>query len=152
MKIVIPGVSTLNLKHVFIDYNGTIANSGKLISGVMDQLIELSKIYEVYILTGDTYGTVREVLKPYPIEVILAYTAKDKHRIIKEYTPNTCIAIGNGSIDYKMLKEAALGLAVIGKEGCSSKAILNADIVVNHIEDALNIIKHPNHIIATLKE
>lgn len=152
MKIVIPGVSTLNLKHVFIDYNGTIAHSGKLISGVMDQLTALSEIYNIYVLTGDTYGTVSEYLKPYPVEVILAYTAEDKCRVIKDHTPSTCITIGNGSIDYKMLKEAALGIAVIGREGCSTKAIMNADIVVHNIEDALTIIKHPNQIIATLKE
>jgi len=152
MKIVIPGVSTLNLKHVFIDYNGTIAHSGILISGIIDQLIALSEFYNIYVLTGDTYGTVTEYLKPYPVEVILAYTAEDKYRVIKNHVSDTCITIGNGSIDYKMLKEAALGIAVVGKEGCSTKAILNADIVVHHIDDALTIVKHPNQIIATLKE
>ncbi|PCH84363.1 MAG: HAD family hydrolase, partial [Flavobacteriales bacterium] len=41
---------------------------------------------------------------------------------------------------------------IVGKEGCSTKAILHADIVVNDIFDAFKIISHPKQLIATLKE
>ena len=63
-----------------------------------------------------------------------------------------CIAIGNGNIDAKMLKHAAIGIAVLGDEGLSKKAFENSDIVVKSIEDAFNLILDPKKIIATLRE
>jgi len=152
MKIDIPGLTRLDLSHVFIDYNGTIAHAGQLIPQVIEKLIDLSKLYTIHILSADTYGTVRQLLEPYPVDVILSYTAIDKSKIIQSFGSENCITIGNGSIDHKMLKEAALGIAVIEEEGCSTKAILNADIVVNSIHDALSILEHPKQLIATLKE
>jgi len=152
MNIDIPGVLSFDLKHVFIDYNGTVAHEGNLLPGILKQIETLSSFYKLHILTGDTYGTVRTLLTDESIDVILAYTAKEKLSVIKGFNPSECICIGNGSIDALMLKESAVGICVIGKEGCSSKAILNADIVVNNIFDAFSIISHPNQLIATLKE
>ena len=152
MKIDIPGVIAFDLKNVFIDYNGTIAYEGNLLPGILKQIKELSSLYKLHILTGDTYGTVTALLKDESIDVILAYTAKEKLSVIKGFNPSECICIGNGSIDALMLKEAAVGICVIGKEGCSTKAILNSDIVVNDIFDAFSIISHSNQLIATLKE
>ena len=59
LSIPIPGRSTLQLQHVVLDYNGTIALDGELIPGVEDRLARLAAAVTIHILTADTHGTVR---------------------------------------------------------------------------------------------
>ena len=62
------------------------------------------------------------------------------------------VAIGNGSNDQLILKEAALGIAVLGDEGVSVSAIKTADVVVKNIQNALDLLLKPKRLIATLRE
>jgi soluble P-type ATPase len=61
------------------------------------------------------------------------------------------IAIGNGSNDESMVREAAVGIAVVGQEGAAARTVLAADIVVNDIRDALDLLLSPARLIATLR-
>ena len=61
------------------------------------------------------------------------------------------IAIGNGSNDALMLKNAALGIVVIQKECASVKSLVNADIICNGIIDALDLLTNPLRVAATLR-
>lgn len=45
-----------------------------------------------------------------------------------------------------------MGIAVIGKEGCGVKTMLSADIVVNNIMDAINLLSNEKRMIATLRK
>ena len=49
-----------------------------------------------------------------------------------------------------MLKNAALGVAVVQAEGSAVDAILAADIVVSNILSALGLLRHPLRLTATL--
>jgi len=72
-------------------------------------------------------------------------------KIIRELGPEKIVAIGNGSNDVLMLREAALGIGVIGEEGCSKDVLKEADLVVKNVIDALSILLHPERIVATLR-
>jgi soluble P-type ATPase len=61
------------------------------------------------------------------------------------------VAIGNGRNDVNMLAEAALGIAVMGPEGTSSEAVRAADVVVMSINEALDVLLHPERLKATLR-
>jgi soluble P-type ATPase len=50
-----------------------------------------------------------------------------------------------------MVKEAALGIAVIEKEGAAVETLLAADIVCGNILDALELLLNPKRLIATLR-
>lgn len=151
MNIEIPGVGAYTIKHIIFDYNGTIAMDGQLLN-VHSQIENLSKLYTIYVLTGDTFGDVNTAFNLEHVSLMITKTADDKLDAITSLDAQTCIAIGNGSIDHKMLKAAAIGIAIIGDEGCSTKAILNADILVKDINDVFSLINHPTKLIATLKE
>jgi len=56
ITIDIPGSQKLELEHLVLDYNGTIACDGLLIPGVKDILINLSRSLSIYVLTADTFG------------------------------------------------------------------------------------------------
>lgn len=51
-----------------------------------------------------------------------------------------------------MLREAALGIAVIGEEGCAASVLKEADIVTANIVHALDLISHPERLVAALRE
>ena len=61
-------------------------------------------------------------------------------------------AIGNGSNDALMLKEAAIGIAVMGDEGVSVEALQAADIFIASAIDAFNLLEYPTRLVATLRK
>lgn len=151
MNLDIPGFGKLEINTLVLDYNGTIASSGKPLD-IHEDLESLSQAFDIYILTGNTFGDVASQFNHEHVSLILTKTADDKLKTIKTLNPSTCIAIGNGAIDHKMLKVAAIGIAVIGDEGCSTKAIEASDIVVNSINDAISLVVNPLKLVAVLKE
>jgi soluble P-type ATPase len=62
------------------------------------------------------------------------------------------IAIGNGSNDAAMLREAAVGIAVLGPEGLALDALLAADVAAPDILTALDLLRDPARLIATLRK
>jgi soluble P-type ATPase len=62
------------------------------------------------------------------------------------------IAIGNGQNDVLMLRQAALGIAVLQQEGVFSKLFDCSDITCLTIIDALNLLLNPLRLIATLRK
>ncbi|MGC8956575.1 MAG: HAD family hydrolase [Candidatus Kapaibacteriota bacterium] len=151
----VPGLKMFQLSNLFLDYNGTIAYKGEMISGIFEILAELSKKLKIYIITADTFGKVmnyKEQLNA-EIRILPPYNqVKLKAEFVEILGPDATVSIGNGSNDAKMLKVSSLGIAVIGKEGASNKALQNADIICNSIEDALTMLLNPELIVATLRE
>lgn len=139
-----------------LDFNGTLALDGNLIDGVSQLLYRLSDHIHIHIhiLTADTFGSVKEKFlnSPYTIHILSSGTEdKKKADYIQKLDVQSTVCIGNGRNDRIMLKEAALGIAVIQKEGCSPDALLNADIIIPSILDALNLLLSPQRLIATLR-
>jgi soluble P-type ATPase len=48
-----------------------------------------------------------------------------------------------------MLSAAALGIAVLGQEGLDPEALQAADLLVTQIADALDLLLHPQRLVAT---
>ncbi len=155
LEIKIPGYKTLNIQHLVLDFNGTIAKEGKLIEGVKEMLDKISGIIEVHILTADTFGTVRDEFSGNEINIeIIDENQRSidyKKEFIKSLGKESVIAIGNGNNDAKMLKTAELGIAIIGGEGAAINSLWNAEVAVNSIMDALNLITNKKGLIATLR-
>jgi soluble P-type ATPase len=154
IEINIPGNRGLQLKHLVLDYNGTIACDGDLIAGVKENLLALADKLQVHILTADTFGKARRGLEGIKCELsILAADAQDigKREYVKRLGAENTVCVGNGRNDQLMLKEAALGIAVILEEGAASDTLLAADIVCTHIISALELLKNPLRLVATLR-
>ena len=54
MKSEILGYTTLHLIHLLLDFNGTIACDGKLITGVKEKLQLLGHDFHIHVVTADT--------------------------------------------------------------------------------------------------
>jgi soluble P-type ATPase len=58
MLIKIPGNKDLQLEHLVLDFNGTLACDGRLIQGVRERLKAMADQIKIHVLTADTFGGV----------------------------------------------------------------------------------------------
>jgi len=155
IEIDIPGWGNIEIENLVLDLNGTIATDGKIPLEVKEKINNLSDKVKIYILTVDTQGTASEESSDMGVE-LLKVSEEDstevKLRVVESLDPSRTVAIGNGSNDHLMLKEAVLGIAVLGEEGISTSAMKDADVIVKNISDALDLFLKPKRLIATLRE
>lgn len=154
MDISVPGRGTIDLRHLVLDMNGTIAVDGVLLDGVADRLSRLGAVLHPVILTADTHGGLARVQDKLGVDAVILSggdEAGQKLQAIRRLGPAQCVAVGNGANDALMLKESALGICVVGREGAAVEAFLNADIAVTSIRDALDLLLDPRRLVATLR-
>ena len=155
MRIDIPGWGNIDVENIVINLNGTIATDGKVPLEAKEKINGLSDQAKIYILTADTQGTANEEILGMNAELIKIPgedSKQGKLDFLKTLDLEMTVAIGNGSNDQLILKEAALGIAVLGDEGVSVSAVKSADIVVKNIQNALDLLLKPKRLIATLRE
>ena len=154
IEIDIPDFGKLEIAHLVLDYNGTIALDGKLIQGVRERLTVLAGHIAVHVVTADTFGTVAEKLAGLPVTLyVLPPVAQDlaKTNYADRLGSDKTACIGNGRNDAGMLKKAALGIAVVQEEGTAVASIMSADIVAPDIVSALDLFMNPLRLTATLR-
>ena len=152
--IKIPGFKDIKIKNIVFDYNGTLAKDGYLKSSTQKLLYEICDKFSVYVITADTFGTVKEQLRDFDLKVkVLDSTnhTKEKGDFIEELDSSVSIAIGNGNNDTLMLKNVAISVVIIGDEGCSKEALLSSDIVCKSIDEAMELFLYPKRLVATLR-
>jgi len=155
ITIDIPGWGSMDIENILLDLNGTIATDGKIPTEVRGKINSLSGKVSIYILTADTQGTADEEMRDLKAKLIKMPgedSKNGKFEFIKDLNIEKTVAVGNGNNDQLILKEAGLGIAVLGDEGMSVSAMKNADIVVKSIFDALDLFLKPKRLIATLRE
>ncbi|GAB6058500.1 HAD family hydrolase [Desulfonatronum parangueonense] len=155
LHIDVPGWKTLRLAHLFLDYNGTLALDGRLLSGVAERLEDLSRHLDIHVLTADTFGGVRAELNAVPCDLLIIppqNQAQAKADHLRAFDPTLCGAMGNGRNDALMLREAALGIALLQEEGVAPETLAAADVVCRSIQNALDLLLNPLRLAATLRE
>lgn len=153
LTIEIPGRETLEISHVVLDYNGTVAVDGALLPGLAERIAALKESVTVTVLTADTYGTVRAQCEPLGIAVETfprAGAAQCKEEIVRGLSGGAA-CVGNGFNDIQMFDAAALGIAVLEKEGLCAALLAHADVLVSSPLDALDLLLRPKRLCATLR-
>jgi len=154
LKIEIPNYKTLELEHLVLDYNGTIALDGEIRDSVRERLITLSKMLDIYVLTADTHGTAKKMCEGLPLKIQTFPTdgaLDEKLAVVEGLGEDKCIAIGNGRNDKLMCRASALAIAVMEQEGMCGRLLGEADVCTRNIEDALDLLLRPKRLIATLR-
>jgi len=154
VTIKIPGAFTLNIKHVLLDFNGTIAVDGRLVQGVGQRINNLAQNLDFHVITADTFGSVQKELEEVHCS-LKVIPEQDQVRAKLDYLEalgkDKTIAAGNGANDESMLREAVLGIAVLGQEGLASKTLAASDIMVMNILDLFGYLEHPGRLVACLR-
>ncbi|TWI76886.1 P-type E1-E2 ATPase [Desulfobotulus alkaliphilus] len=151
----IPGFGKVKAFHLVLDYNGTLAQDGKLLNGVKERLQQLSESIRIHVVTADTFGSVEKALDGLPLSIVPippGNQGQAKKEYVESLGKDSVIAMGNGRNDAAMLQTARIGIAILMKEGASSQALLHADLTSTHICDALDLLLHPLRLTATLRD
>ena len=154
IKLDIPGRGIFELEHIVLDLNGTLSVDGKIHPKARDKIKLLANRAKIYVLTADTRGQAELILGKLNAEVVLLSgedTSREKVEFIRRLGPSRTVAIGNGYNDHLMVREAALGFCIVGKEGASAETAKNSDVLLPDIVDALDFLLRPLRHRATLR-
>ncbi len=152
MEFDIPGLKKLTIKTIILDLNGTLSVGGSVPEGVKPRLDELKKQgYRVVFFTGNTRNDADQLAANLGIDWKLAKNATDKRDLALTMKPKTCASIGNGRIDLELMKAVALRIVTLQSEGVHVETLLNSDIIIPTITDALDLFLDPQRLIATLR-
>ena len=155
LTVSIPGFAVLRLVDLVSDFNGTLAVDGRLLPGVREALVALAADLRIHVVTADTHATAAEELRglPLSVEVIAAHgQAAAKRAFVERLGASGVVALGNGRNDREMVAAAALGIAVMQVEGAASETLAGADVVVPTGVDALELLRNPRRLVATLRD
>ncbi len=132
----------------------SLAVDGRVHPKVKDKLNLLAKRVRICVLVEEQTEKVREVLRKVKAEIVSlseGQASREKSRWLQELGAERTAAIGNGCDDEEILEEAALGLAVLSKEGTVASAVIKADLLFPSILDALDFLLKPLRQKVTLK-
>jgi len=108
----------------------------------------------LHVITADTFGMVQGEMADIPVR-LKSLPMEDQDRAKRDYVQDLgagrTAAVGNGRNDRLMLDTAALGIAVLLKEGASAESLAAANVVCLGILDALDLFLHPKRLTATLR-
>ncbi|OPY04710.1 MAG: hypothetical protein A4E67_02269 [Syntrophaceae bacterium PtaB.Bin038] len=154
VEVRIPGFKHLQLEHLVLDFNGTLACDGVLEEGARDLLVRLSRDLEIHVVTADTHGNAAAACKGLPCRlVILPGGDQDvsKRDYVRALGAGRTACIGNGRNDRLMVREAAISMCVIGEEGASAETAAAAHVVCRNAGEALALLVHTGRLVATLR-
>jgi P-type E1-E2 ATPase len=155
IEVNIPGRRKYRVNYLVLDLNGTIALDGSIIDGVEERLQALSKLVDISVVTADTLGRAQGLAKSLGVKIHKVDAGEEKAqklKFVKRLGSESTVSIGNGSNDVSMLKEAILGICVVGPEAASVEAVASCDLVAPNINAALDLLLKPARLIATLRE
>jgi soluble P-type ATPase len=151
IQVDIPNRGPLTLKDLILDFTGTLSCDGILMPGVAERLERLGHKLRITVLTADTFGTAAKQLEGLPVRLHRIRTGHEKADFMCGLNLPETAAIGNGCNDVQMVRMAALGIAVIGPEGCAGDLIVAAKVVSRDILEALDTLSKPIRLKATLR-
>ena len=125
-----------------------------MIDGVCEIINDLSKDLDFHVITADTFGSVGRELEHVRcklVKISIENQAVAKLEYVLNLGKDKTICIGNGNNDRLMLREAALGIALLQEEGACIETLLASDVVCKSVIDAFGYLKEPKRLIATLR-
>lgn len=149
----IPGQGQLVINTIVLDLNGTLSVGGIVPEGVKTRLDKIKEQgFKVLFFTGNTRNDADDLAKDLGIEWKLAKDSQDKKNLALELDPETCASIGNGLIDLELMKAVKLRIVTLQSEGVHVQTLLNSDIVIPTVNDALDLFIDPQRLVATLRK
>jgi soluble P-type ATPase len=149
----IPGQGQIEIRTIILDLNGTLSVVGTVPSGVKERLSQLKDAgFKIVFFTGNTRNDADVLAASLGVEWKLAKNAKEKRDLAQQLEPGTCVSIGNGLIDLELMKVVKLRIVTLQAEGVHVQTLLNSDIVIPSINDALDLFLDEQRLIATLRK
>ncbi|MGI6756225.1 MAG: ATPase P [Atopobiaceae bacterium] len=152
ITLAIPGRKTIQISHIALDFNGTIAFDGTVQPEVATQIRQLSQAVSVVVLTADTYGTARRQCAELGVDV-RAFTgeAASEKRAIVASLDGKVACVGNGFNDIAMCDAADFSVGVLDGEGMCPELLNHVDVLARSSAEALALFLNTDRLRATLR-
>ena len=155
LEIQFPDRPAFKLNSLLCDINGTLTLDGKLIDGVEAAVKQLKDRLEITLLSANTNGNAADIAQMLGVSLHVIHPGREveqKADFLHSLGESSTAAIGQGANDVLMLKNAALGICVLSREGTAIAALNAADIVVPDILASFELLQNPLRIVATLRQ
>lgn len=155
IELNIPGRGTIQLEYLVSDVNGTLAVDGQLAEGLARRIHSLSDRLEIHLLTADTHGRQKRIDQQLGLQAVKIQPGNEagqKAEYVERLGAQHVVAIGQGANDAGMLKAAGLGICILSEEGTAVETLLAADLTVQNIFVALDLLEKPLRIVASLRK
>lgn len=154
IELNIPGRGVLQLEHLVSDVNGTLALDGQLPEGLARLMRNLRDRLTIHLLTADTHGRqsiIDQQLGLQAVRIQPGEEARQKAEYVHRLGADGVVAMGQGANDAAMLREAALGICILSREGVAVETLQAADLIVPDVFAALELLEKPLRIVASLR-
>jgi P-type E1-E2 ATPase len=155
IELNIPGRDKLQIEHLVMDVNGTLAVDGILVEGVARRIGALRDRLKVHLLTADTHGgqaAIDHLLNLKAVRIQRGDEAEQKAAYVRKLGMERVAAIGQGANDALMLRDAALSICVMSVEGLALEAAHASQLLLPDILSALDLFDKPVRLIASLRK
>ena len=155
IELNIPGRGKLQIEHLVMDVNGTLALDGILIQGVARRIGTLRDRLTIHLLTADTHAgqaAIDQLLNLKAVRIQRGDEAEQKAAYVRNLGAEKVAAIGQGANDALMLQIAALSMCVMSVEGLALEALQTSQLLLPDILSALDIFEKPLRLIASLRK
>jgi P-type E1-E2 ATPase len=154
IELNIPGRGVLQLEHLVSDVNGTLALDGQLPEGLARSVRNLRDRLTIHLLTADTHGrqyVIDQQLGSQAVRIQPGEEARQKADYVRRLGAERVVAMGQGANDAEMLREAALGICILSREGVAVETLQAADVLATDIFAALELLEKPLRLVASLR-
>jgi P-type E1-E2 ATPase len=154
IELNIPGKGILQLEHLVSDVNGTLALDGQLPEGMARLVRNLRDRLTIHLLTADTHGKQANIDQQLGLQAVRIQPgdeARQKADYVRRLGADRVVAMGQGANDALMLREAALGICILSREGVALETLQAADLLVPDVSAALELLDKPLRIVASLR-
>jgi P-type E1-E2 ATPase len=127
---------------------------GQLPEGLARQVRNLRDRLTIHLLTADTHGkqaVIDQQLGLQAVRIQPGDEARQKADYVRHLGSDRVVAMGQGANDAAMLREAALGICILSREGVAVETFQAADLLVPDIFAALELLEKPLRIVASLR-
>ncbi len=155
IELNIPGRDEIQLEHLVLDVNGTIALDGQLLEGMVRLLNQLRDRLSIHLVTADTHGRQKRIDQQLGLLASILQPgneAAQKAAYVRQLGAEHVVAIGQGANDALMLEAAAIGICVMSAEGTATETLVRSDLVAQSIYTALELLENPIRLVATLRK
>lgn len=139
MKYQVPEVGKIEIKTIVFDLNGTLQVNKKIPKGVKERLDKLKKAgFKLIFFSGDARRNASSITEELGITFVKTASGKEKEAEFLKFDPETTAAVGNARIDNGKFKHAKLSITTVQAEGIHTGILSHVDVIVPHINDALD--------------